>query len=114
MGSNRGWLSRLVWSAVVGTTVVVLSTLLILIIGSANPSEAQDVASDIVGIPLLPGVGLVSIFFGSWQAFHQGQIALVPPVSIVVDSLIIFVIWEFVHGRRSPKADVHTTLHLDR
>jgi hypothetical protein len=63
---------------------------------------------------LLPGVSLVSIFFGSWQAFHQGQIALVPPVSIVVDSLIIFVIWEFVHGRRSPKADVHTTLHLDR
>ncbi len=96
MGSNRGWLSRLVWSGVVGTTVVVLSTLLILIIGSANPSEAQDVASDIVGIPLLPGVGRVSIFFGSWQAFHQGQIALVPPVSIVVDLLIIFVIWEFV------------------
>jgi hypothetical protein len=112
MGSNRGWLSRLVWSGVVGTTVVVWSALLILIIGSANPSQAQDVASHIVGIPL--GVGLVSIFFGSWQAFHQGQIALVPPVSIVVDLLIIFVIWEFVHGRRSPKADVHTALHLDR
>jgi hypothetical protein len=111
MGSNRGWLSRLVWSDVVGTTVVVLSTLLLLIMGSAKPSEAQDVASDIVGIPLLPGVGLVSIFFGSWQAFHQGQIAPVPPVSIVivVDLLIIFVIWEFVHGRRSPKGDVHTT-----
>jgi hypothetical protein len=84
--------------------------------GSANPSQAQDVASDIVGIPLLPGVGLASIFFGSWQAFHQGQIAPGPPVSIVivVDLLIIFVIWEFVHGRRSPTADVHTTLHLDR
>jgi hypothetical protein len=93
MGSNRGWLSRLVWSGVVGTTVVVLSTLLLLIIGSANPSQAQDVASDIVGIPLLPGVGLASIFFGSWQAFHQGQIAPGPPVSIVivVDLLIIFV-----------------------
>jgi hypothetical protein len=67
----------------------------------------------IVGIPLLPGVGFVSMFFGSWQAFHQGQIALVPPVSIVVDSLIIFAIWEFVYSRRAAKADAHTTLHLN-
>jgi hypothetical protein len=113
MGSNHGRLTRLVWSGVVGTAAVVLSTLFFLIIASAGPSKAQDLASDIVGIPLLPGVGFVSMFFGSWQAFHQGQIALVPPVSIVVDSLIIFAIWEFVYSRRAAKADAHTTLHLN-
>jgi hypothetical protein len=113
MGSRNGRLSRLVWAGIFGTTAVVLSTLFFLIVASANPSKAQDVASDVVGIPLLPGVGFVSIFFGSWQAFHQGQMALVPPVSIIVDSLIIFVIWEFVNSRKYPKADGHTTLKLN-
>jgi hypothetical protein len=113
MGSPNGRLSRLVWSCVFGTTAVVLSTLSFLIIASASPSKMQELVSDVVGVPLLPGVGFVSMFWGSWQAFHQGQIALVPPVSIIVDALIIFMIWELVHRRRSPKADVHTTLNLN-
>jgi hypothetical protein len=90
-----------------------LSTLLFVFLSSGHPSKAVDAASDVIGIPLLPGVGFVFTFWGSWQAFHEGQFALVPPVSIVADSLMIFAIWEFVHSRKSSQADVHTTLHLN-
>ena len=111
--SHNGWQLRVVWSCVLGTAVVMLSTLLFFFLASGHPSKAMNAASYVIGIPLLPGVGFVSVFWGSWQAFHQGQIALIPPVSIILDSLIIFGIWEFVHSRRSPKADVHTMLNLN-
>jgi hypothetical protein len=110
---HNGWRLRVVWSCVFGTAAVVLSTLLLFLFAAGHPSKLMDAASYVIGIPLLPGVGFVSVFWGSWQAFHQGQIALVPPVSIVVDSLITFVIWEFVHSRRSRKADAHATLNLN-
>jgi|SRR5580658_928604 hypothetical protein len=111
--SHSGWQQRIVWSCVLGTAAVVFCTLFFFFIEAGHPSKAMDAVSYVIGIPLLPGVGFVSVFWGSWQAVHQGQIALVPPVSVVVDSLIIFVIWEFAHHRRSPRADVRTTLNLN-
>jgi hypothetical protein len=96
-----------------GSTIVVVTTLLCLFLSSGHPSKAADIVFDVIGIPLLPGVGFVSMFWGSWQAIHQGQIVWIPPVSIVVDSLMVFGIWEFLPSRKSLEADVHTTLHLN-
>jgi hypothetical protein len=91
-GSHGGWSRRLVWFCVVGTTVVALSTLLFLLLSQGHPSKVVDAASDVIGIPMLPGVAFVSMFWGWWQAFHEGRFVLVPPVSIVADSLMIFAI----------------------
>jgi hypothetical protein len=111
--SHNAWQQRTVWSCVLGTAAVVFSTLLFFFIEVGHPSKAMDAASYVIDIPLLPGVGFASVFWGSWQAFHQGQIALVPLVSTIVNSLIIFVIWEFVHRRGSPRVDLRTTLNLN-
>ena len=99
-GSHEGWSQRLLWSAVLGTSAVILSGLFCLLLSSGHPSKAANAAFYVVGMPLLPGVGFVSVFWGSWQAFHEGQIAFVPPISIIVDSAIIFAIWEFIHQRK--------------
>ena len=110
--SQDGWSQRLIWSGVLGTATVILSTLFFLMLESGHPSRAEEVASYVIGVPLLPGVGFVSIFWGSWQAIHQGQIAFIPPVSILIDSAIIFAVSEFAHVARSPKPDVHSSLNL--
>lgn len=110
--SHGGWPVRLIWSSVLATAVVVLSALFFLLFVSGRPSSAMNAASYVIGAPLLPGLGFVSLFWGSWQAFHQGQIAFVPLFSIIVDSAITFAIREFVHPARSEKPDSHITLNL--
>jgi hypothetical protein len=74
----------------------------------------KDFISYVVGIPLMPGAGVVAIYWGWWQALHSGQIGLIPPISIVADSAVIFAIWEFVYGARTPKRDVYATLNLNK
>jgi cation transport ATPase len=113
-GSHEGWPQRIVWSCVVSTAAVVFSGLFILFLASGQPSTTKDFISYVVGIPLMPGAGVVAIYWGWWQALHSGQIGLVPPISIVADSAVIFAIWEFVYGARTPKRDVYATLNLNK
>jgi hypothetical protein len=87
--------------------------MLLVLLFSTKASRAADVATYALGIPLLPGLGFVSIFWGSWQAFHQGRIlALIPMSSFVIDATLLFLIWEFVHGARLRELAPENTLHV--
>jgi hypothetical protein len=110
---HTGWRWRLVWSGVLAAAAVTLSTLLVLAF-STEASMSGDIAAYAVGIPLLPGLGFVSVFWGSWQAFHQGRIlALIPLSSGAIDTLFLFVVWEFFHGVRSRELAPDNSLHVN-
>jgi hypothetical protein len=64
-------------------------------------SSGFEIAQDVVGIPLITGWLVISLIFGEWRAVHQGQTTLVPFISTVIDSLLIFAVWEFIHRKRS-------------
>ncbi len=117
MGLNNqdqnDWIQRLGLSVLFGFIIVIASTISVLVMGSDKPSTWQAIASDVAGIPLLPGVGFVAMFFGAWQAVHQGQIALIPIVSLIVDSAIIFFGWQLL-SRKHLKSKGTATLGLRR
>jgi hypothetical protein len=109
---HSGWGWRLVWACTVAAAAVTISTLLVLLF-STEASRGADVAAYVLGIPLLPGLGFVSVFWGSWQAFHQGPIlALIPLSSFIINALLLFAIWEFVHRVRLRELAPDSTLHI--
>ena len=108
------WQWRLVWSSVLSAATVTSSLLLVLLLSSGHPSKATNVVTDIIGAPLLPGLGFVSVFWGSWQAFHQGRIlSLIPLSSCVIDTALLFAMWEFIHGVRSRELVAKNALNVN-
>ena len=71
-GSHNGWPQRLVWSCVLGTAAVVFSPLRFFLLASGHPSKTVAAASYVVAIPLLPGVGAVSVFLGILAGISRG------------------------------------------
>ncbi|HEX7895259.1 MAG TPA: hypothetical protein VF447_13770 [Terriglobales bacterium] len=106
------WTARLGVSLLFGGGSVVGSFIGELLLNSFPWSKTAELASYVIGIPLLPGIGFVSMFHNSWQAFHQGQIALVPIVSLPTNVLIIFGVWTLLKRRRSSPAEKHITLGI--
>src|SRR5882724_4731734 len=104
---NR-WKRRFGWAFVYATTAVVVSTIIVWILSlSENPGtegrglRGVDVATDVLGLPLAPGWLIVNGIFGEWRAVHGGQIVLVWPLSLAIDSILIFLVWEFLHRKAS-------------
>ena len=107
------WIRWLGFSLFFGAGAVIVSTVFFVAFAANSNSKWVDLASYIFVVPLLPGWGFVAIFFNAWQAIHEGQIALVPIVSVPVDSAIIFMIWHYcARRRRTDGPEKHITLHL--
>ena len=107
------WPRRLAFSFLFGAASVFVSTVFFIALDSNNPSTVTKVFSYGCALPLLPGIGFVSIFFNSWQAVHGGQIALIPIVSLPVDMFIIFGVWTFLKRRKVTSEEKHVTLHIN-
>lgn len=106
------WITRLVFSLLFCGGSIVASVVGGLFLSAFPSSRLAELASYVVAIPLLPGIAFVSMFYNSWQAFHQGQIVLVPIVSLPVDLLIIFGVLTLLKRRRSSPAEKHITLGI--
>ena len=77
--------------------------------------RVTEIAAGVFGLPLATGFALVSLIFGQWKAFHQGEILLlIPLISVVIDTLLIFLVWEFFHRRWSQELKSDSTLHINR
>jgi hypothetical protein len=114
-GAHDGWQQRLLWSCFLAAVAIILSGLFVMLLGLGHPSKAADAVSYVVAVPLLPGMGIVSVFWGSWQAFHQARILLLVPLfSFIADALLLLGIWEFIHGVRSRDLASDNTLHINR
>jgi hypothetical protein len=119
--NSSGWKRRLWLSLVYAGLAVIVSTVVVLALASLEkPSTAQqngtsaiDVAADVLGFPLVTGWVVVSLLFGEWRAIHQGQIALVPFISIAIDALLIFLVWGFFHRKASRDLDSDGVLHIN-
>jgi hypothetical protein len=113
-GAYDGWRQRLLWSCVLAAAAIVLSGLFVASLGLGRPSRAAEAISYVVAVPLLPGLGIVSVFWGSWQAFHQARILLLIPLfSFVADALVTFGVWEFARRVRSRDLSSDSTLHIN-
>jgi hypothetical protein len=117
----QGWQKRLGWSFVYATIGVVTSTIIVGILSSMeNPGAGRigmsgaAVATYILGLPLAPGWLIVKEIFGEWRAVHGGQIVLVWPLSLAIDSILIFLVWEFLHRKASRELVSKDTLGIDR
>ena len=89
------WIRRLAFSLLFSAAVVGVSTIFFVVV-PAHPSKTENLASYIFGVPLLPGWAFVLMFFGEWRSIHQGQIALVPLISLFVDWGLIFFTWQLL------------------
>jgi hypothetical protein len=114
MGTRQkdDWIRRFAFSLFFGGTSVIISTGFFIASASKTNSKAIELLSYVFAVPLLPGVGFVAMFFNAWQAVHQGQIALVPVVSVPVDSAIVFLVWHYFSQRKATPPEKHVTLHL--
>jgi hypothetical protein len=113
--AHDGWRQRFVWSCVLAAVAVVLTGLSVALLGLGHPSSTADAVSYVVATPLLPGLGIVSVFWGAWQAFHQPRVLLLIPLfSFMADALLLFGIWEFIHGVRSRELAPDNTVHINR
>ena len=111
MKRSDDWLTRFGLSLLLGAGAVITSLLGELFLSAFPASKTAEIASYVVAIPLLPGIAFISIFYSSWQAFHQGQIALVPVVSLPVDVFVILGIWTLIK-RKSTETEKHVILHI--
>jgi len=107
------WITRLGLSLLFAGGSIVASVTGELLLSVSRSSRTADLAAYVIAIPLLPGIGFVSMFYNSWQAFHQGQIALIPVVSLPVDVLIIFAIWTLLKRRKIYSDEKHITLRIN-
>jgi len=114
MTRTDDWLTRLGLSLLFGGGSTVASLIGELFLSTLPSSTPAEFVSYIIAIPLLPGLAFVSMFYNSWQAFHQGQIALVPIISFPVDVLVVFGIWTFLSRRTTSTAEKHVTLHINQ
>jgi hypothetical protein len=111
------WKYRLGVSIVSAAVAVVLSafSVLALSLGKGPPGRGIEILTDILGIPNVAGWLFISVVFGTWRAFHQAAILLwIPLVSFVTDTLVIFLIWEFLHRKKSRNLDSDGVLHINR
>ena len=119
IGQN-GWKRRLFFSVVYAIVAVLVSSIAVVSLSSlespagSRQNGAIEISTDIVGVPLAAGWYFVSLVFGEWRAVHQGQIALVPPISILIDALFIFAVWEFIHRKRSRELVSSDILRIGR
>jgi hypothetical protein len=117
----EGWQRRLGWSFVYATIAVIASSIIVWTLSSMESPGAQgrglsgiNVATDVLGLPLAPGWVVVMGIFGERRAVHGGQIVLVWPLSLAIDSVLIFLVWKFVHRKASRELSSKGTLGLDR
>jgi hypothetical protein len=104
MPNDRSWQSRLGVSVVCAFVIVVVSTLFVLSLGSSG-MNASETTFEVVAAPLAPGWMLVSLTFGKLHAVHEGQIALIPFLSVVLDGFFVFMGWSlFIVIRRRKKS----------
>jgi hypothetical protein len=121
MATPNDWKRRLLLSAVYAVITVFVSTIIVVVLSSLeSPASARqgtggiEIAGYVFGFPLATGWLFVSLVFGEWRAVHQGQIALIPFVSVVFDALLIFLVWEFFHRKMSQELASDGVLHIDR
>jgi len=117
----EGWQKRLWWSFIYAILAVVASTIIVGILSSMVRPGAErpglggaDIATYMLGFPLAPGWLIVKGIFGEWGMVHGGQIFLTWPLSLVIDSILIFLVWEFLHRKVSSELASKDTLALGR
>ena len=117
----NGWQKRFGLSFLYAIIAVVASTVILGILSSMeNPGaerpgwKGADVATYIFGLPLAPGWLIVKEIYGEWRMVHGGQIVLIWPLSLAIDSILIFLVWEFLHRKASRELASKGTLGLDR
>jgi hypothetical protein len=116
------WERRLLLSAVYAVVAVFISTVIVVVLASLEgPVSAQrravsgiEIAQYVLGFPLATGWGFAVLAFGGWRAVHGGEIALVPLFSIFIDSVLIFLVWEFIHRKLAQELTSDGLLHIDR
>ena len=97
MADSLDWQRRLLLSLLLSVVVVLVSCVIVLSLDAQQPRSGHvPLFEYILGLPLAPGWLVVSLFFGDWRAVHQGQIALVPFISVAVDAFVIFLVWELI------------------
>ena len=110
---------RLFLSVMYAITIVSASTVFVFMLsGLHSPgargqgSEVSEIVADVVALPLATGGLVVTLVFGEWRSVHGGQIALVPFFSVVIDALLIFVIWDFLHRKKA--RELVSVPHINR
>jgi hypothetical protein len=122
LASLSDWKRRLLISGVYAAIAVFVSTAIALSLSTLeNPATVPrhgvsgiELAGDVVGFPLITGWIFVSLVFGEWRAVHGGQIVLVPFISAAIDWMVIFLVWEFVHRKKSRDLTADEVLHINR
>jgi hypothetical protein len=112
MNTNRDQenrIRRIAFSLLFSIALVGTATIFFIVV-PYPPSGAQKVASYFFGIPLIPGWLFVMRSFGGWRAIHEGQIALVPLISLFVNWGVIFAAWQLI--RRANSRDIVRTSGL--
>lgn len=116
--SKSNWKRRLWLSLVYAGLSVIVSTAFVIFLSSFStgikPNHLLNLSEDVVGFPLITGWFVISLAFGEWRTVHQGQIALVPLVSIGIDAALTFAAWEFFHRKANRGLASQGMLHLDR
>jgi uncharacterized SAM-binding protein YcdF (DUF218 family) len=115
----KGWQKRLWWSFICAIIAVIASTIIVGTLSSMvkpgaerNGLSGADIAAYILGFPLAPGWLIVKGIFGEWGMVHGGQIVLIWPLSLAIDSILIFLVWEFLHRKASSELTSKGTLGL--
>ncbi len=108
-------------SCIYAIVAVVASTLAVLVLvsiggtrtASGSAMSGLDISAYIFGLPLVAGWLIVRGIFGEWSVIHGAQIFWVWPLSVAIDSLVIFLVWEFLHRKASHDLASNSTLGLD-
>jgi hypothetical protein len=115
----KDWQKRLWRSFIYAIIAVVASTIIVGILSSIVRPGAErqglsgaDIAVYILGFPLAPGWLIVKEIFGEWGMVHGGQIFLIWPLSLAIDSILIFLIGEFLNRKSSSELTSKDTLGL--
>jgi hypothetical protein len=117
----NGWKTRLFSSFIYATIALAASTVIVWILSSlAKPGvekhglSSADIAAYAFGFPLATGWLIVKGIFGEWGMVHGGQIILIWPLSLAIDSILIFLVWEFLRRKASSELTSKSTLGIGR
>jgi hypothetical protein len=122
--SSRERLRRSAIYAIVAVSASAIALLMMAFLGSRTRSQVPgtsitDIASYALGIALLPGWLPIRGMFervGSCSSLDQilGPALLIPFVSVVIDTGLIFGVWELFQRMTSGGLDSDNILHIDR
>jgi hypothetical protein len=110
--------------AIVAVSASTAAVIGVAVLGSRNTAQnsgtnVTDVVSYVLAVPLIPGWFPIRGMFdriGSCSSLGQflGTALVVPMISVVIDTGLIFGVWELLHRKMTQGLESDRIFHIDR